>query len=99
MVEEGQAHRQHWHQALPARQNLGVLTQFGQEVHGFLGCIGAVIVERRRLHRDAPASSEATDAGLAGNRVTVTPNGARASLMALMTAGAEPIAPPSPAPL
>ena len=33
-------------------------------------------------------------AGVAGIEVTVTPSGASASLMALMTAGGDPMAPP-----
>src|SRR5205085_1487259 len=46
------------------------------------------------------ASRRATMAdGVSGRRVTVTPNGARASATALMTAGGAPMAPPSPTPL
>ena len=39
------------------------------------------------------------DDGVSGNRVMVTPMGARASLTAFTTAGGAPMAPPSPTPL
>ena len=47
----------------------------------------------------ACSMSSTIAAGLAGSRVSVTPSGASASLMALITAGVDPMAPPSPQPL
>ena len=102
MVEVGQPHRQHRDQALAARQDFGTVThvtQLGQHPRGVFDGVGAVVIERGGFHRSASLRSDAIDDGLAGSRVIVTPSGASASLMALITAGTEPMAPPSPAPL
>src|SRR4051812_3970779 len=59
---------------------------------------GQVVGRKDRRQRDAPRMSRRTDSGVIGVALTVTPRGARASLMALARHAPGAMAPPSPTP-
>jgi hypothetical protein len=43
----------HWHQALPARYNFGLIAMRGEKTNCFFDAARAYIVKRRRLHDSA----------------------------------------------
>ena len=66
----GQAKGHHRREALSARQHPAFLRrEFGEQPHGGLQCGGAVIGERRRLHRSPSQAGAASDDLLAPRRM------------------------------
>ena len=62
VLEVRQAHRQHGHQALPAREDLRVVAVLAQQPHRVRDRVGAVVGELGRLQRGLHDSSRASAA-------------------------------------
>src|SRR5438876_7382163 len=93
---------------MPAGEQLGFVAVLGQRLQRLIDGRGGQVLEGGRDHRPfsfasavavlAARMARQTVIGEAGMVTLVTPSGPRASTMALITAGAEPMAPDSPTP-
>src|SRR5260221_3580441 len=100
----GEPEPQQRHQALPARDHLGVVAGIAEHVHGLVQGPRTQVVELRRDHAVPPFSwavciARQTRSGLHGIVMSRTPSGRSASMIAFTTAGVEAIVPASPTPL
>src|SRR2546426_537381 len=87
---------------MPPGDQLGALAVLPEQLDGLLDRFGPFVVERRRDHCPSPPFAERiarhTRSGVHGRSMSVMPNGARASITALTTAGGDAMVPVSPTP-
>src|SRR6185436_210298 len=99
----GEPQPQHRHQALPARDDLGVLAGLRERRHGAVDGGRRDVIEIRRDHRAPPSVAVRmacqTRIGEQGISMSLTPRWRTASITALTTAGVDAIVPASPTPL